>query len=228
MFSVLKRSFCAAALLAGLTTSVWAEEYRPPSSPEIYAKEPMEPPMGLPTSHFFADGGFSIGQSRQVGRGSPRASYLGSAEFGYTKYSGVWSRVEPSLQLFTGAIGSGDAKMAVPVGGLVKIGYGYSLGSRMFGIWRLGAGGALADFDYSDSDGNAFKSKSLTLGTAIHLGFDLAIPVTQSFEILIGLGITQFSFGIGDVTTPSGKTQKLNQAVTVNVTDLKLAASYLL
>ncbi|MCX6127829.1 MAG: hypothetical protein NTX25_02045 [Proteobacteria bacterium] len=115
------------------------------------ADEPVDKNFGGP----YAGGQMVLGQGFKVGKGSPGPAYLLGFDLGYGMKRDTWNRIELGLELdtgkasFTDALPEGDLKVDLDIDlvMMVKAGYGYSLGSNAFGVFRAGAGIVQASYN---------------------------------------------------------------------------------
>lgn len=135
-------------------------------------------------------GGLYFGQGMPVGDGSSGMAWFSFLEVGFGRAADTWNRFEGSLELSTGSV-----KFSPEVNGqkikytydvtmqvLAKGGYGYSLGSHVFGMFRLGAGTAFgeveADGFAGDVDATSFVGQ---------LGWDVIVPMADRLYLDGGL-----------------------------------------
>lgn len=200
-----------------------AEEYAPPSSPELYEKaDPYVPPKHL-KGHGYLGGGLGFGQSRSTGSGDAVTSYDLSLGLGYVKPLGTWSLAQAGVDIFTGSIGHGSADMNISLGALAKIGYGYSLGTEMFGSFLFGAGVAQASYLEEDTNGQVFKGPSNNMGSVVMGAYELLMQAGDSMFITGGFYMTQYTFSVSDLTLDTGgPTNRVNKTVQLNSPEVKI------
>ncbi len=232
------RNFLAILCLGLFAPWAHGQEYQPPSSPELYkAKESEQTyikstpelyesngPRGVPLkfpSGLYLGFGLGFGQSRSAGgSGNPIPAYSGGGEIGYIAGTGSWSRFEAALEILTGKVGHSRADMPLNFGILAKIGHGYSLGDKFFGVWRLGAGMVQADYSAKLANGIKVRSPDAVLGTALQLSYIIAMPVTNTVSVTGGFEWTNLSFNVGSVIEESSTGNRqidIDENVVINV-----------
>lgn len=199
-------------------------------SPAALAAGDMLQPNEIPTtgisanpandSGMFVGGGLAFGQSRTTeGDGSPGLGYLLKLEPGYQLSTGSWSRVELSAELLTGKFNFRDdekVEMPVKLGFLAKVGYGYSLGNKLFGIARIGFGPVLASLE-SEIGGVKVESDGDLSGIAALFAYDFVVPAGESLDFVGGIGILHTQFDLDKVKDGSGNKQSVDKNVIVNM-----------
>ncbi len=185
----------AGLTLAGTLTAqkAMAEEYTPPSTPELYDKnEPLVPlyvKVKKVKSHSYLGLGTGFGSSNlNGGNGNPKASWDIVGEAGYVKAVSSWSRADFGMEVFHGQIGNSKNTMNIKIGGLAKLGYGYNVSENLYALLRFGYGLALADYT-----GTLGDSKSET-GSVWQLGAQLIAPTDSPIDLLLGFFFTQYGF----------------------------------
>lgn len=150
----------------------------------------------------------SFGQGRPTeGNSSAGIATLFKLEPGYQIGTGSWSRVEISGEILGGSLGfrqsagplTGKHRMNLDLGFLAKFGYGYSLGHKMFGIVKVGAGSVSGKLRAS-ANGQTVESDRTT-GTALLLGWTMVLPVAQNFDFTGGLGLLHCQFDVGSLAS---------------------------
>jgi hypothetical protein len=140
-----------------------------------------------------ADLGF--GEAFNNGGGSPGVAYNIKAEGGYIASRDSWSRVEFGLGILMGGtsyradVDGESLKYTTTLGPgmLLKLGYGYSLGEKMIGLWRVGAG-------LTSGSTSAEGSSESFLGPMIAVGYDLIVQTEGNFDLLAGAEVTHLSY----------------------------------
>ena len=193
-------------------TAFAADGYTPPSSPELYDKEPVEGPVAKIRSKVYGGFNLGIGQSQSAAQGGPKAAYIMGPKLGYNKTLSTWSLLDVDASLLTGEVGYSKANMHVNYGLMFRIGYGYSLGNHVFGIWKLGVGLCNADYTWNF---NGFKRKGL-MGTVFQGAFELLFPVSTAVAITGAAQWNRYVLDVGDVS--NGPTSlAINQTERLNV-----------
>ena len=164
----------------------------------------------------FIGTGIGFGQSYSADPGSnPGISFLAHLQPGVIVQNNSWDRFEISLDMFFGSLNvGGDTRYAVPVFGLTpKFGYGYSLGTGMFGVLSVFGGGAMGNLDGKVLD-STLKSDSV-LGIVYGIGYDVVIEVNNHFEFLAGLGIAHYQYNFSGVKLNNVKTDSVTANLNV-------------
>jgi len=179
----------------------------------LYAANDLEEPEDKPEYQVkFADHGghMFLGGIGSFGMTSTSKSDAGGVGFrfggtvGYEKPLSTWSRISLAGDLFIGNASFKDtnakSQVLVGLGALGKFGYGYSLGSSMFGYWTLGIGPALTKFSSTqDVTGLKAESTGTNLGFMFQLGFEAVIPMTSMLDVVGGVTHTRIGVDTGDV-----------------------------
>ena len=183
-------------VFCGFMTDVnlFAEEYRPPETPPLYAKEELVYPELRAKSGFHAGAELLYGQLREdnIGRGPV---YLYAADLGYYRNVGPWNRFEASLQLFSGKASFSGATVDYEYGFLVQVGYGHGLGGDLLGKFQVGAGLSNSRYSFSatgDSE-KGYRETEGTLGSIIQAGYDIILPVHRSYSVVVEFLHPRFS-----------------------------------
>jgi hypothetical protein len=179
-------------------------------------------------SGVFLGAGLGFGQARTTEPGSsPGFTVLGSFEPGYQINRGTWSRVELSGQFMTGRMQfrnktdlGGKTTMGLNFGALAKVGYGYSLGSKMFGIARVGVGPVQATWK-GDIGSDTYESSSALNGIATLVAWQIVAPVSDSLDLTGGISFMHMEFDLGKIKS-GGSTINQDRPVIVNVPQAEL------
>lgn len=147
---------------------------------------------------------FSFGQANRVGKGTGGTAWFLGIEPGYGMSRDTWARFELSFELGTGKLAykdkdnSSNASVDVDVAyyGLIKAGYGYSLGDNVFAVWRLGVGPSSVKWTAKDSGVKA-KSDSLS-GLVYQAGVDIVAPMSDRMDLYGGVTYRIMSFNVDD------------------------------
>ncbi len=198
-FSVLLVNCAFLGPLAAAGTAFAGDTYTPPSSPELYEKEPVEEPAPKVRSKLYAGFNLGIGQSQTTAHPDtgPKSAWVLGPKLGYNKVLSTWSLFDADLSLIAGDIGHSDADIRINYGAMIRVGYGYSLGNRLFGIWKVGVGMFNANYTITDID---FKANNL-MGTVVQGAFELLFPISSGVALT---GAAQWNRFILPVDTVKG------------------------
>jgi hypothetical protein len=183
-------------------------------------------------SGVFIGAGLGFGQARTTEAGaSPGLGYLLSFEPGYQFHTGSWSRLEFSGQIFTGRLGlrvdedlGGKLTLPINFGALVKAGYGFSLGDKVFGVLRAGVGPVQSDWK-GDIGGATYESSSALNGVAAMVGYSIVAPMTHSLDLTGGITWMHMQFDLGKVKSGSS-TVSLDRPLIVNIPQAELGLRF--
>lgn len=174
-------------------------------------------------SGLFVGAGLTFGQARTTEEGaSPGLATFLNVEPGFQMRRGSFGRLEFSGQFLFGKssfrLGDGEGKVDVPVGfGLIaKAGYGYSLGSKMFGIMKAGLGPLMGKYEQEVDAVGKVESGTIS-GLAGYLGWTMVAPLTDSLDATGGISWTHMQFDVGDVEDSGGTEYPVDRTVIVNV-----------
>jgi hypothetical protein len=195
------------------------QEYKPPSSPPLFESNgEVGTPLQFPKGPYVAVGA-GFGQSRTAGgTGNPIPAYNASTEVGYVANTGSWSRFEAGAEFFFGKVGHSKADLPIGFGVIAKVGKGYSLGSKFFGVWRLGAGMVQAKYSGTTTSGQKVIARDPVLGTALQLSYLLVMPVTSFLSVVGGAEWTNMSFNISkaDDAQTGNEVANIDENIVIN------------
>lgn len=189
---------------------------------------PEEVPLTTPNAAPNNQNGFYLGANIGFGQGrttesssSPGTAFFTRFEPGYQVGLSSWHRIEMSGELLTGSTSfrnssaafDGKYTLDVNYGFLAKIGYGYSLGTRLYGIAKVGAG-ALVGTLATEANGESVKS-DVTTGNALFLGWSMIVPVSESIDLTGGISTTYAQFDVGSLKAGQA-TYRYGKSVIVN------------
>lgn len=195
-FSSVLLASCAYLSAIALPSAVFAgDTYTPPSSPELYEKEPVEGPAAKIRSKIYAGFNLGIGQSQSAGQRGARSAYLLNPKLGYNKVLSTWSLLDVDFSLIGGEFGYSKADVRANYGTMLRVGYGYSLGNRLFGVWKVGVGLFNADYTWRE---NGYKAKG-QMGTLLQGAFEVLFPLSSVVAVTGGAQWNHFLLSISDV-----------------------------
>ncbi|MBC62095.1 MAG: hypothetical protein CMP11_06520 [Zetaproteobacteria bacterium] len=227
VFSRKNLFFCPIALLLS-TSSLSAEVYKPPKSPELYDNsKPVETQIFSPTSATFLGVKVGLGQSRSDGAPGPVAAYEGLLEFGYQKALGSWNLWEIGLEYNYAAAGHSQADMTIPYGFLAKAGYSYYLAKSLMGKLSLGGGVSFADYSNTTDTGDKELSVDTLMGTKYFFAFDLDSMFTSNLIGSGGLRWNFYQFNLKEVKV-NNDASNVDRQIKFNVPEVVLGLRYLL
>lgn len=212
------------ALMATSAIADQATDYTPPSSPPLYT--PVDPTANVQklNAHPFIGLGIAIGQSQPTGKENPLTAALGSIQLGYLKTIGSWNLVLGELLLFSGQAGHSDADLQIPIGAMVRLGYGYMITSGIYGIFKIG-GGAFNGHYRSEKFGIAKEASAL--GNAAHLAYHFGFAMNEDLFFESGLSLTHVNASFSELENQSTKTMEPGTNIAVNLLQLELGLKYL-
>lgn len=220
--------FLAGTIGGNLFAQSSGQDYRPPSSPELYdTSKPVQPayekyPPLL--NHPYVGLGLGFGQSDKTGRGgSPIAAWNVSAEAGYVKTLGTWSQIDAGVEVLGGRFGYSRADVSMTWGALAKLGYGYTISPSggVIGQVRLAAGLGQGNLSGEDSSGVSLESAQDFTITMYQLGFQIILPANASLDVIGGLLVTQNAFTLRDIEQ-QGDTTRISDGQVYNVIEARI------
>lgn len=169
---------------------------------------PLETPNAVPSNQNgpFLGATFSLGQGRTTeNNGNPGIATFLKLEPGYQIGTSSWNRIEVSGELLQGTLAfrqttgplSGKHRLDVNVGFMAKFGYGYSLGNKMFGLAKIGAGALSGKLKASAND-QTVESDRIT-GTALSLGWTMVLPLSDKLDFSGGFTWLHTEFDVGSL-----------------------------
>lgn len=170
-------------------------------------------------SGIFIGAGLGFGQGRSTEEGtSPGTAYFLKFEPGYQANRGTWGRIEFSGEVYSGkaSFRSDDlGKLSASSFGLMlHAGYGYSLGTKMFGVVRVGVGPVSAKFS-AENKGVKYTADSVS-GLATQIGWLMVVPMSGSMDATGGISWTQTQYDVDTVKSGSVEYKLDNSNVIVN------------
>lgn len=182
----------------------------------------------------FIGANFGVGESFASKPGSPGVSYDMTIEPGYMVPLGSWARAEASLEAGFGQLGYRAAKSddnfseqmtITTLGVMPKLGYGYSLGNDLFGVWKVGVGPQSLKYSGKDQSGDhTFSGNILAVG--IRGEFAVVLPASSGLDFTAGVKVTHLSADLGDTTiTDNNVSTKVDLgSLNLNVVEAMLGA----
>jgi hypothetical protein len=173
--------------------------------------------------------GLGFGQVKSTETGSsPGIATLFNIEPGYNFARDSWSRLELSLQLFSGVLTTrqkegrlGKGTFSVGLGSLARIGYGFSLGKSLFGVFKFGAGPVMAKAEFED-DGVKGKSDTMT-GIMAQLGYHFLMPANDTMDFTGGFSWSHVQFDVDEIDVDGDKF-KVDRVFLLNIPQIELGA----
>lgn len=187
-----------------------------------------------PANHsaLFLGTGLTFGQTRSTERSSnPGVTYLLHLEPGYQVSTGSWNRLELSADFLYGQLSfrmnseklAGNLAVPIEFGMLAKLGYGYSLGSDIMAMARVGVGPVVGKVK-GEVDGTAVQTGTST-GIGAFLGWGMAMPIKGSWDLTGGASLTHVELDVGRLRG-DGVSYNYGRTVVVNVPALDLGLRY--
>ncbi len=205
--NILIKPLTVGTLLAALSQPVLAAADKGTKTDML---QPEEVPLTTPNAAPNNQNGFYLGANVGFGQGrttesssSPGTALFTRFEPGYQIGLSSWHRIELSGELLTGSTSfrnssgnfSGKYNFDIQYGFLAKIGYGYSLGTRLYGIAKVGAGAMVGTLS-TQANGETVKSDATT-GNALFLGWSMIVPVSSAVDLTGGISLTHAQFDVG-------------------------------
>ena len=186
-------------------------------------------PVDRNKSGGYAGAAFSFGQASKVGKGSSGTAWFLGVEPGYGMSRDTWARFELSFELGTGRLSykdkdggaSSSVDADVPYYGLIKAGYGYSIGDNVFAVWRLGVGPGSVSWKAKEA-GTTFKADSLS-ALVYQAGFDIVAPMSDVMDLYGGANFRIMQFSIDEVKT-GGASLSVDEDVQINIPTIQVGA----
>lgn len=226
------------AVLCGFSNAgaLWAAGYESSDNDDMLQPGELDESEVLPnaanlTSPFLG-GGVTFGQARPTeGDSSPSLAYLLRFEPGYQVRTGSWNRLELSAEFLYGQLGfrtrtdrlQGGVRIPIDFGMLAKLGYGYSLGSGLMAMAKVGVGPLVGRVEGSVDDISVRSSS--TPGIGAQLGWLLALPLGDHVDATGGVSLTHMEFDVGRLKG-DGISYNYGRTVVANVPALDLGVRY--
>jgi len=175
-------------------------------------------------SGMFLGGGVMFGQSySSEPRSSSGLAYFLNVEPGYQVHTGSWNRLEVSGDFLFGHVDFRTpddilGKVSIPLayGFLARLGYGYSIGNKSFGIMRIGVGPMLGKLQ-AHAGGVRVESESSISGLAAQLAWEMVGPINDTLDWTGGLSLTHMQFDVGKVQESGGTSYDVSRDLVMNV-----------
>ena len=145
------------------------------------------------SNHFSLGVGAELGASFVKDAEKSGIAYQAYIEPSYTYMIDPWSIAEFSLRLSTGSHqweGENDTEFTMPVnlGVLVQVGYGQAISQKLFGIFKIGAGGFFSTLEQEVGSVN-LESDSAELGLNARVSGGLRFVVSPFIDFTSGLSL---------------------------------------
>ncbi len=200
-------------------------EYQPPKPPKLF--DETVPPAPLPTKYGsspFLGLGLDVGQSRSIDGEAPLTALFGDFRAGYISAIGSWNHVEFGGEVKIGQLGHADADLFTPFTGTARVGYGYTINQALRGVFYLGGGVSLVNFEDS-TNGVVTKATDMTVGHTFKGGYALEFPMGDSLLGDAGFYWSYYSYLIKDVET-AGISRTINKRIALNVPSVQLSVKW--
>jgi hypothetical protein len=218
--------------------SAWAVGYEDSDQDDddMLQPEELNSPDVMPNiannSAVFLGTGLSFGQTRSTeGDSSPGSTFLLHLEPGYQVSTGSWNRIELSADFLYGQLNfrmnsdklKGSLNVPIEFGMLAKLGYGYSLGSDIMAMARVGVGPVVGKVK-GDVEGTSVQTGTST-GIGAYLGWGMAMPIGGSWDATGGLSLTHVELDVGRLRG-DGVSFNYGRTVVLNIPALDLGIRY--
>lgn len=192
-----------------------------------------DPPLEMGTANnesgFYVAGGLYFGQARTTESGaSAGTSMLFAVEPGYRMKYGSWNRTEASLQLFSGTTkfrvsreAGGQTTIPIGFGALARLGWGRSLGEKVYGTTRVGIGPIQAKYE-SNPEAGSLKSKGALSGFASQIAYEVVMPFSGSVELLGGASWTHLQIDVDNLQLDGNDISGEGKNVIVNLQQINI------
>lgn len=144
-----------------------------------------------------------LGQAKDNSDSSAALATGAGLDVGYILKRDTWNRIELSvgiewMKARLGDLGDRgtDISVVTEPAAFLKAGYGYSLGSHAFGIWRLGIGFGKAAYEGVFQE-DSFSAESDAF--LAQLGWDAVFPISTNLSLNGGLLIRHVSADFGSL-----------------------------
>jgi hypothetical protein len=179
--------------------------YVPPTSEPLYKAGKRGAPIDF-GDQLQLGGMVSFGISKTPAEDGTTATLAGG-QLVYRSGVSSWSRFEAGVQFIAGTAGYDAADITVPYLLMARVGYGYAIGSNLYGTFGLGFGTAGGDFD-GEIEGVEVSSDDLMTGVASNVEFALNLNPKGTFEFSGGLAYTVIEYALDSVNEFDGSIDK--------------------
>lgn len=157
----------------------------------------------------FLGANLGLGQARENSADGSGIHYSSMLELGYVAKRDTWGRIEFSLGLELSesdlrdlGVRGQDVKVAFGPAVIAKLGYGYSLGSHTFGVWRIGVGLGSASYDGKVSTKRYSADDEVLLA---QVGWDAVFLMSRNVSLTAGLYFRHTSSNFGVIEKDNGQ-----------------------
>lgn len=187
--------------------------YKIPTSEPLY--EPVKRGSPISFGNQLQVGGMaSFGVSSTPATNATTALLFG----GQVSYRGgisSWSRFEAGAQFMTGSAGYDKADIEIPYLLMARVGYGYAIGTNLYGTFGVGFGAAGGSFDGKpEGKDEEFTSDDLMTGFASNFEFALNLNPKGMFEFSGGLAYTAIQYALDSVKESE---DSFDQSITIQI-----------
>ena len=173
---------------------------------------PVEEEIADQTIDATAETGFYIepfaefGQSFPTNDESPRPSYGFGLNLGFFQVSNLWTRLEPSFEIFSKTLNAANQQAIIPVGGMLKIAYAYRIGPGLYVGPALGAGIGIGSYAEGRSD-IKYESNSSVPAQVVTGQFLIDFIGSDTFSFRTGLKVSHFLLSIEEIESETSTIQ---------------------
>jgi hypothetical protein len=196
----------------------------------VQYSEPLKVGNESGESGLFLGAGLGFGQARTTeGDSSPGAAFGGQFEVGYQMRRGAFNRFEAGLNFFSATNvfrvakeAGGKSELPIGLGVVARLGLGHSLGSKFFGVYKLGVGIAQAKYE-AEPEGVSVSADGLT-GLVGQLVYTVVMPMSDSFDLTGGFVWSHYQFDVDKVKVGGVTQDNPRSRVLLNVPQIELGA----
>ena len=192
------------------------------STPAI-ANDPTEQINGQtivakPEKGFYLEPFAEFGQSSPTNGDSPRPSYGFGLNLGWIQASNLWTRLEPSFEIFSKALNAANQQAIIPVGGMIKIAYAYRIGPGLYAGPALGVGMGMGSYEETRSE-IKYESSSTVPVQAVTGQFLIDFIASSTLSFRTGLKASHYLLSVDEIEFNSN-TIKLDKSTHFNCFEL--------
>lgn len=160
--------------------------------------------VAKPERGFFLEPYGEFGQSSPTDGKSPRPSYGFGLNLGWMQANNLWTRLEPSFEIYSKAIGSQNRDLIVPIGGMIKIAYAYRISSGLYSGPAVGIGMGLGTYEETFAD-VTYQSSSSVPVQLVSFQYLLDFIANGGLSFRTGLKVSHYLASIDEVELDSLK-----------------------
>ncbi|MFK7826912.1 MAG: hypothetical protein AB8G05_22405 [Oligoflexales bacterium] len=158
--------------------------------------------VAKPEKGFYLEPFAEFGQSKPTDGGSPKPSYSFGLNIGFMQASNLWTRLEPSFEIFSKALNSANKEAIIPVGGMFRFAYAYRISPGLYAGPALGIGMGMSSYQETRSE-IKYESSSQSPVQAIAGQFLIDFIASKQLSFRTGLKVSHYLISVDEIESNS-------------------------